>query len=84
MDYLKAADAADAFLADEMPGTRVLRDPADVFEDDDVFVFLRVPAALDDQILVVEKASGTVRFVMDSPFTPNPYPNLVPLASDEA
>lgn len=82
-DWEQAADVADAFLADAEPGTVVLRDPTDVFQDDDVFVFLRIPLSLDDQVLVVEKASGTVKLVVDSVFGPAPYPHLEPIAAPE-
>lgn len=83
LTWEQAADAADAFLADEAPGTVVLRDPVDVFQDDNVFVFLRIPMAVDDQLLVVEKSDGTVKLVVDSPFGRNPYPLLEPVEAED-
>lgn len=84
-DWEKAADAADAFLVDAEPGSVVLRDPFDIFEDDQVFVFLRVPGSFDDQILVVRKDDLAVSLVADLVGQPDQYPNLVPLqASDDA
>lgn len=83
-DWVQAADVADAFLADAEPGSLVLRDPFEVFQDEQVFVFLRTPLAIDDQILVVEKKTGTARLVVDSLFGPQPYPHLEPIqASDD-
>lgn len=83
--WKQAADAADAFLAAAEPGTVVLRDPFDVWQDDEVFVFVRTPASFDDRILVVTKADLKVSLVLDPIGGPEPYPLLAPLQeADEA
>lgn len=82
--WLLAASAADTWLAENQPGTVVYRELSGIFEDDEVFVFQRVPGHFDDQVLVVEKATMAVRLVISPIGGPEPYPNLEPIeAPDE-
>ncbi len=82
MDFLTAAEAADKLLDAYSPGIVVDRDPFMVLQDDAVFVFARVPAPFDDQMLVVEKSTGEASLVLAPPWEPHPYPDLVPLEDE--
>lgn len=82
MDPMTAADVAEAFLAAQGSRCVVDRDPFEILHDDEVFVFSRVPAPVDNQLLVVDKATGLARFVAAHPWEPDPFPNLLPLQDE--
>lgn len=81
-DWVKAADAADELLAGADPGAVVVRDPAFVLENNEVFVFRRVPESMDDQMVVVNKSTGTARMQVSLPWEPRPFPDLSPVDGD--
>lgn len=81
----QAADAADEFLADptDADPVAVVRDPHAVLQNDEVFVFARDQVYDDDQILVVDKATGEVRLVVWPAWEENPFADLTPLQEDD-
>lgn len=76
-DLTAAADAADDLLVGMGSDARVLRDPAEVLENADVFVFTRSPSPVDDTMLVVDKDTVLARIVTSYPWEPPPFPGLV-------
>lgn len=83
MDWMKAADAADALLSDRGDSARVVRDPGVVYANDEVFAFTRTPESIDDTLLVVDRKSGVASLVTTHPWEPVPFPNLVPLEDED-
>lgn len=78
----QAADAAQALL-DTVDGGTVVRDEAEVYATEDVFVFNRTPAPLDDQLLVVEKDTGHAYLMPAPPWEEHPFPGLVPVVDED-
>lgn len=60
----RAADAADSYLASEGDNGYVSRDPREVFENSEGFVFVCVSGRVHDQSLVVDKKTSAVRSVV--------------------
>lgn len=79
MNWLDAADAADDLLAVQAPGLKVSRELEAVYANAEVFAFTRIPEPVDDQLLVVDRATGEARLVSAPPWTAHPFPGLVPL-----
>lgn len=76
MDWMSAADAADELLAAQDAGS-VVRDPAVVFVNEEVFAFTRDQEVVDDTLLVVERATGQASLVSAPPYLEHPFPGLV-------
>jgi hypothetical protein len=74
-----AADAADSYLEAHDSGAAVCRDPLHHFENSEVYVFIHVPNAVDDPVLVVDKSDLTVRMTSASPWRAMPSTDTQPL-----
>lgn len=65
-DCARAADAADAFVAAQAPYGRVSRDPEDVFENSELFVFVRLSGPFRGRTVAVDKHDMRVRLYGDT------------------